>query len=149
MEILNKLNDDIKKSMLAKDKDRLSALRDIKSKILLESTSGSGNLNEERIASICLKLHKQRMETYNLYIEQNRLDLAEEEMLQAKVIEDYLPEMMNEAQVIVEINSVIQKMNLSGMKDMGKAMGILSSKLAGKFDGKKLSDLVKGILQKM
>lgn len=148
MEITQRLNDDIKKSMLSKDKERLSALRDIKSKILLESTSGSGvGVSEEKVALICMKLHKQRMETYQLYIDQNRSDLADEELFQAKVIEEYLPKMLSEDEVVQMIQSAKNELHAEGMKDMGKMMGHLTTKVAGKFDGKLLSEMVRKSLQ--
>lgn len=143
MEIIDRLNADIKSSMLSKDKERLSALRDIKSKILLESTSGNGDLSEEKVGMICMKLHKQRMETYDLYRKENREDLAQDELNQAKVIEEYLPKMMNEEEVLTLISEAMIETNASGMKDMGKMMALLTAKTAGKFDGKQLSLLVK------
>jgi len=85
MSIAATINDHIKQAMLAKDKDRLAALRDVKSKILLEATSGSGSeVSDEVAMKICLKLYKQRMETYELYMAQGREDLATDEMVQAK-----------------------------------------------------------------
>ncbi len=87
MSFTDRINADIKAAMLAKEKERLAALRDIKSKLLLEATSGSsGEVSDETAMKICLKLHKQRMETYELYIQQGRSDLADEELFQAKVI---------------------------------------------------------------
>ena len=83
------INEAIKKAMLARDKVRLEPLRDIKSKLLLESTSGNGEVSEETALKICMKLHKQRIETYELYVSQNRDDLAQEELFQAKVIEEF------------------------------------------------------------
>ena len=79
------INEDIKKAMLAREKEKLAALRDIKSKLLLEATSGSGEVSDEAGIKICMKLHKQRMETYELYIAQNRQDLADDELFQAKI----------------------------------------------------------------
>ena len=82
MSFTSMINEAIKKAMLARDKDRLEPLRDIKSKLLLESTSGNGEVSEETALKICMKLHKQRIETYDLYIAQNRVDLAEVERSQ-------------------------------------------------------------------
>ncbi len=89
----------IKSAMLSREKERLAPLRDIKSKILLENTSGNGEVSEETALKICMKLHKQRMETYELYISQDRHDLAEEELFQAKVIEEFLPKMLTDEEI--------------------------------------------------
>jgi uncharacterized protein YqeY len=143
------INADIKSAMLAKEKEKLAALRDIKSKLLLEATSGtSGEVTEEVAMKICMKLHKQRMETYELYIKQNREDLAAEELFQAKVIEAYLPKMLSEDEVRYEVQAAIAQVGASGPQDMGKVMGLLTGKLAGKADGKMISALVKEGLTK-
>ncbi len=142
------INEAIKKAMLARDKDRLEPLRDIKSKLLLESTSGSGEVSEETALKICMKLHKQRIETYDLYIAQNRADLAEVELLQANVIQEFLPKMLSAEDIKIEVIAAISQTGASGPQDMGKVMGILSAKLAGKADGKIISSLVKEELLK-
>ncbi len=147
MGIATTINDQIKQAMLAKDKVKLSALRDVKSKILLEATSGAGNeVSDEVAIKICMKLHKQRMETYEIYITQGRPELAEEELLQAQVIEAFLPKQLTEAEIDLEISAAIQSVGASGPQDMGKVMGILSAKLAGKADGKVISSRVKEAL---
>jgi uncharacterized protein YqeY len=147
MSIAVLINDQIKQAMLAKEKDRLAALRDIKSKLLLEATSGGGSdVSDETAVKICMKLYKQRMETYDLYIAQGRHDLAEEELVQAKVIEEFLPKQLSEAEIQAEIQQAITQLGVQGPKDMGKLMGHLSSKLAGKADGKVIAALVKSTL---
>lgn len=143
MSFIEKISADIKTAMLAKDKDRLDVLRDIKSKLLLEVTSGAGEVTEEAAAKIVLKLHKQRMDTYNIYVEQGRQDLAEEELFQAKVIEEYLPKQLSEDEIREEVKTAIQQVGASGPSDMGKVMGALTKKLAGKADGKLVSVIVK------
>ncbi len=143
MGFTERINEDIKKAMLAREKEKLAALRDIKSKLLLEATSGNGDVSEEVAIKICMKLHKQRMETYDLYVAQNRHDLADDESFQAKVIEAYLPQMMSEEEVKAEVAAAIQSVGASGPQDMGKVMGVLSGKLAGKADGKLIASLVK------
>jgi hypothetical protein len=149
MSFTETINTAIKTAMLAKDKERLAALRDIKSKLLLEATSGgSGEVSEEAAMKICMKLHKQRIETYDLYIAQNREDLAADELFQAKVIEEYLPKMLSEDEIRAEVASVIAQTSASGPQDMGKVMGVLSGKLAGKADGKIIAALVKEALAK-
>jgi len=147
MSISSTVNDLIKQAMLAKDKDRLAALRDIKSKLLLEATSGGGSeISDEVATKICLKLYKQRMETYELYIAQGREDLASEELSQAKVIEEFLPKQLSEDEIKNEIAQAIMLLGASGPQDMGKLMGHLSAKLAGKADGKMISTLVRAAL---
>ena len=147
MSIATTINDHIKQAMLAKDKDRLAALRDVKSKILLEATSGSGSeVSDEVAMKICLKLYKQRMETYELYMAQGREDLATDEMIQAKVIEEFLPKQLSEEEIKAEINTAIATLGVSGPQDMGKLMGHLSAKLSGKADGKLIATLVKAAL---
>ncbi|NBW71300.1 MAG: GatB/YqeY domain-containing protein [Flavobacteriia bacterium] len=148
MSFTRMINEAIKKAMLARDKDRLEPLRDIKSKLLLENTSGNGEVSEETALKICLKLHKQRIETYDLYIAQNRADLAEVELLQANVIQEFLPKMLSEEDIKIEVIAAISQTGASGPQDMGKVMGILSAKLAGKADGKIIASLVKEELLK-
>ena len=147
MSIAATINDHIKQAMLAKDKDRLAALRDVKSKILLEATSGSGTeVSDEVAMKICLKLYKQRMETYEIYIAQGREDLATDELVQAKVIEEFLPKQLSEDEIKAEITAAINALGVSGPQDMGKLMGHLSAKLSGKADGKLIATLVKAAL---
>jgi uncharacterized protein YqeY len=147
MSIAATINDHIKQAMLAKDKDRLAALRDVKSKILLETTSGSGSeVSDEVAMKICLKLYKQRMETYELYMAQDREDLASDEMIQAKVIEEFLPKQLSEEEINAEIKAAIATLGVTGPQDMGKLMGHLSAKLSGKADGKLIASLVKAAL---
>jgi len=149
MSFTETINTAIKTAMLARDKERLAALRDIKSKLLLEATSGvSGEVSEEVAMKICMKLHKQRIETYDLYIAQNREDLAADELFQAKVIEEYLPKMLSEDEIRAEVIAAIVQTGASGPQEMGKVMGVLSGKLAGKADGKIIAALVKEALAK-
>ncbi len=147
MSFTDKINTDIKNAMLAREKEKLAALRDIKSKLLLEATSGgSGEVSDEAAMKICMKLHKQRIETYELYKTQGRQDLADEELFQAKVIEEYLPKMLSEDEVKAEVVAAIAQVGASGPQDMGKVMGALTGKLAGKADGKLIAALVKEAL---
>lgn len=148
MSLTERINQDIKTAMLAKDKERLAALRDIKSKLMLEATSGSGEVTEEAANKIVLKLHKQRMDTYQLYIEQNREDLASDELSQAKVIEEYLPKMLSDDEIRAAIAARIAEVGATGPQDMGKVMGPVSGALAGKADGKRVAELVKEALAK-
>lgn len=147
MTFTERINLDIKNAMLAKEKEKLAALRDIKSKLLLEATSGAdAEVSEETAIKICMKLHKQRMETYTLYNQQERPDLAAEELYQAQVIEAYLPKMLTEDEIRAEVQAAITQTGATGPQEMGKVMGILSGKLAGKADGKVIAALVKETL---
>lgn len=148
MSLTDQINNDIKEAMKAREKEKLSALRDIKSKLLNEATSGNGDIDEAKENKIIMKLHKQRMDTYNVYIEQGREDLAADEKFEAEIIEKYMPKMMDEAEVRSEVQSAIETLGASGPQDMGKVMGTLSKKLAGKADGKLISTIVKEELNK-
>jgi uncharacterized protein YqeY len=147
MSFTERINADINSAMLAKEKEKLAALRDIKSKLLLEATSGgSSEVSEETAIKICVKLHKQRMETHALYIAQNREDLAAEELYQAQVIQQYLPQMLTEEELRAEVLAAKASTGAQGPQDMGKLMGVLSAKLAGKADGKAIAAMVKDVL---
>lgn len=149
MGFMDQINADIKKAMLAREKTKLGALRDIKSKLLLEATSGGdGEVTDEAAAKIVMKLYKQRMDTYALYVEQGREDLAADEKFEAGVIEAYMPEMMSEEEITKEAEAAIAQLGASGPQDMGKVMGMLSGKLAGKADGKIIANAVKSLLTK-
>ena len=149
MAFSDEINQAIKDAMRAKDKVRLSTLRDIKSKIMVEATSGSGNdVGDDVVLKICMKLFKQRKETYELYVQQDRPDLAKEELEQANIIEEFLPKMLSEEEILVEVKAVIESTGASGPQDMGKCMGMLTKKLAGKADGKIISSLVRAELLK-
>lgn len=149
MNFTERINADIKTAMLAREKEKLAALRDIKSKLLLEATSGSDEeISEATAMKIVMKMHKQRIDTYNLYIEQGRQDLADDELFQAKVIEEYMPKMMSDDEVRAEVIATITATGAAGPSDMGKVMGVLSGKLAGKADGKVISTIVKEELSK-
>ena len=104
MSLTDRINTDIKEAMKAKEADKLAALRDIKSKLLLEATSGGGEVSEDAENKIVMKLYKQRMDTYDLYVKEGREDLAKDEKFQAEVISAYMPEMMSED----EIRKVVQ-----------------------------------------
>ncbi len=148
MALIDQINTDIKNAMLAREKDKLNALRDIKSKLLLEATAGTGEVTDEAAAKIVLKLYKQRIDTYELYMKEGREDLAVDEQMQADVIKEYLPKMLSDDEIKAEVDAAIAQTGASGPQDMGKVMGILSGKLAGKADGKVIADAVKTALTK-
>lgn len=146
MGFIDTINADIKKAMLAREKEKLAALRDIKSKLLLEATAGNGEVSDETAMKVVMKLHKQRVETYDLYIKEGREDLAADEKFQADVIGVYMPEMMSEDEIKSEVEAAIAATGASGPQDMGKVMGMLTGKLAGKADGKVIANTVKALL---
>lgn len=148
MELQQRIDADIRTAMLARDKDRLNALRAIKSAILLELTKegAQGGLDEAVGMRILQKLHKQRQESAAIYQEQGRTDLAAEEEVQAAVIEAYLPQRLSEAEVEAAVKQVIALSGAAGMKDMGRVMGLANKELAGKADGALIAALVKRLL---
>lgn len=148
MSLTEKINNDIKEAMKAREKEKLEALRDIKAKLLLEATSGTGGVTEEAENKIVLKLHKQRMEAYDIFKQQGRQDLADAEMFQAKIIEGYLPKMMSEDEVRQVVREKIAAVGAAGPQDMGKVMGPVMGQLSGKADGKVISAIVKEELSK-
>jgi len=149
MSLTDQINNDIKTAMKARDSKTLTALRDIKSKILLEATSGNiGEVTEEAETKIIVKLYKQRMDTYNLYIKEGREDLAEDELFEAKVIEKYMPEMMGEDEVRKIVQDKIKQLGVSGPQAIGKVMGPIMGQLNGKADGSMISKIVKEELNK-
>ena len=148
MGILANLTDEIKTAMRAKDSLKLEALRAIKSAVMLEQTAtgGSDTLSDEQEIKLVQKLVKQRKDSAQIFREQNRPDLAEPEEAQAQVIAEFLPEQLSEEEITAIIQSIIEKTGASGMKDMGKVMGMASKEMAGKADGKTISTVVKAQL---
>lgn len=149
MSIADKVNGDIKKAMLAKDKKRLEALRAVKSAILLLNTSGGDvSVGDDEIQKAMQKLVKQRKDAASIYQDQNRSDMADDELFQAEVISEYLPKMMDEAEVREVVLSKIAAVGAAGPQDMGKVMGPIMGQLQGKADGKLISQIVKEELSK-
>ncbi len=148
MSLFETINNDIKKAMLAKEKIRLTALRSVKSAFLLEKTSKSGmdEIPADVELKIIQKLVKQRKETAEIYKANNRNDLYENEIAEADIIESYLPKQLSEGEITGIVKSIIEKEGASSMKDMGKVMGMTTKELAGKADGKAISDIVKKLL---
>ena len=149
MNISDQINNDIKQAMLAKDKDKLAALRAVKSELLLEATKGGeGSVSDEMGQKIIQKLVKQRKDAAAIFVEQGRDDLAKDELFQIEVLSVYLPEQMGEEEVRKEVQAVITQVGASGPQDIGKVMGPIMGKLNGKADGKLISTLVKEELSK-
>ena len=137
----------MKAAMKSKDQEALAALRAVKSELLLAQTSGTGeDITEEEEIKILSKLVKQRKDSATIFSEQNRNDLAEPEIAQAKVISQFLPEAISEDDIEKIVVETITKVGAEGMKDMGKVMGMVNKQLAGQADGKTISTIVKAKL---
>ena len=146
--LFDQISNDIKEAMKARDKGRLEALRNIK-KVFIEAKTAPGandTLEDAQALKILQKLAKQGHDSADLYTSQNRPDLAEEEMAQVNVIESYLPKQMSEEEIEAVVKEIIAQTGAQSMKEMGKVMGIASKQLAGKADGKKISEIVKKLL---
>ena len=149
MSLTEQINTDIKNAMKAREKEKLAALRDVKSKLLLEATSGNtGEITEEQENKIVMKLYKQRMDTYTLYIDQGRQDLADDELFQAKIIEAYMPKMMSEDEIKEQVATTITALGANGPQDMGKVMGELKKSYPDNLDFAKAGPLLKELLNK-
>ena len=148
MSLEQQINNDIKAAMLAKEKEKLNALRAIKSAILLLKTEkgGSAELTTEAEMGLIQKLVKQRKESAELYKAQNRQDLYDEEMAQYEVIAKYLPKQLSVDEIKAVVQGLITEHNISGIKEMGKLMGLTTKKLAGQADNKTIAEVVKGLL---
>ncbi len=148
MSIFDQINEDIRAAMLARDKERLEAVRNIK-KVLLEAKtakSGADDLPDEDAIKAISKLAKQGRDSAEIYLQQKRADLADFEMAQVKVYDSYLPKQMNDEELTAAVQSIIAACGATSMKEMGKVMGVATKELAGKVDGKLISEKVKSLL---
>lgn len=148
MALFDLISEDIKQAMLAKDKVRLEALRGVKKEFLeAKSAKGSdGGLTDEQAVKIIQKMVKQRKDSAAIFKEQNRPDLAEGELAELAVIEKYLPQQMSDEELTAEVKSIIVEVGATSAKEMGKVMGVASKRLAGRADGKAISEKVKSLL---
>lgn len=148
MSLKSTIESEIKQAMLNKDKDRLRALRAIKSQILLAETEkgGGGELSEDIELKLLTKAAKQRRDSITVFEEQGRDDLAATEKSELEVIESFLPKQLSEEEIETEVKGVIESVGASGPQDMGKVMGAATKKLAGKADGKMISAIAKKLL---
>jgi uncharacterized protein YqeY len=148
MALKQKIEGEIKSAMIAKDKVRLTALRAIKSLILLEETKEgfSGELSTDDEMKLLTKSAKQRRDSAEIYEKQNRPDLLEVELAELAVIQEFLPKALTTEELAQAIRSIIASCGATGPKDMGKVMGLASKELAGKADGKAISEQVKALL---
>lgn len=148
MDLFEQVNNDIKEAMKARDKVRLEALRNIK-KLFLEAKTAPGandELSDETALKIIQKLVKQGKDSAQIYTEQQRADLAEEELAQVKILEIYLPQQMSAEELESALRAIIAQVGASSPKDMGKVMGVATQQLAGKAEGKAISTCVKQLL---
>ena len=148
MSLQDQINNDIKEAMKAKDTVRLTALRAVKSQLLLAATEtgASSETSEEAGIKILQKQVKQRKDSAALYQEQGRDDLADPELAEAAIIEKYLPAQLSEEDLKPILQAIVDQVGASGPQDMGKVMGMASKQLAGKADGKTISTVVKSLL---
>ena len=147
MRLEQKVMGDLKAAMKAKDQPALRTIRAIKAAILIQKTDGSGKeLTEEMEIKMIQKMAKQRQDSLDIFVKQNREDLAVTEREELEVLKRYLPEQMSEEELKEVIASIISQTGAAGMKDMGKVMGMASKQLAGKADGKTISTIVKASL---
>ena len=141
------VNGEIKKAMLAKDSKTLAAVRAVKSEILLLKTGeGKSGITPVMETGLLQKMIKQRKESAEIYKSQGREDLASEELSQAEVISKFLPEQMSVDDVKTAVKAIIDNLGVTGIKDMGKVMGVATKQLAGKTDNKTISEIVKSLL---
>lgn len=148
MDLFDRISEDIKKAMLAKDRVRLEALRGIKKEFLEAKTAkgGDGTLSDEAATKVLVKMAKQRRESAAIYKEQNRQDLADGELAEVAVIEEYLPKQLTEEELTAELKKIIAEVGATDVKMMGKVMGVASKALAGRADGRAISAKVKELL---
>lgn len=147
MSLQTQITEALKNAMKSKDQVALEALRAIKSELLLMQTSGSdAAVSEQEEVKLLQKLVKQRKESADVFAEQNRQELADAELAQIKVIEQFLPAQLSEAEVEQIVANIVKEGGFSGMQSMGQVMGLANAKLAGAADGKTISTIVKKLL---
>lgn len=148
MSLEERINQDIKAAMMAKEKVKLEALRAIKSAILLAKTDGEhkNSLSTDVEMKLLQKQYKQRKDAAEQYIQAGRQELADKELAEAAFIEEYLPKMLSADELKAELVKIIEQVGAKAPSDMGKVMGVASKALAGKADGKAISEMVKQIL---
>lgn len=148
--LFDQISEDIKKAMLAKDKVALDALRGIKKEFLEAKTAkgGDGELHDDKALQILQKMVKQRKESAQMFIDANRPELADDELAQCKIIEQYLPAMMTEEELTAALTEIIAQVGATSPQDMGKVMGVATKQLAGRAEGKAINLKVRELLAK-
>lgn len=151
MNLFDQVSEDIKKAMLARDKVRLEALRGAKKEFLEAKTAkgANGELSDENATKIIVKMVKQRKESAKIYQDNNRPELADNELAEAAVLEEYLPKQLSADELNAELRDIIAETGATGPHDMGKVMGIASKRLAGRAEGRAISEAVKNILNSL
>ena len=150
MNLFDTISEDIKKAMLAREKTRLEALRGAKKEFLEAKTAkgANGELSDETATKILVKMVKQRKESAKIYTDNNRPELAENELAEASVLEEYLPKQHTPEELEKEVSAIISETGATGPKEMGKVMGVASKRLAGRAEGRAISETVKKLLNK-
>ena len=148
MELFDRISEDIKKAMLARDAQRLESLRGVKKEFLEAKTAkgSDGTLPDEKAVQILSKMIKQRKESAEIYTQQNRPELAEAELAQAAVIEEYMSKQLTDEELTAALTEIIARAGATSPKEMGKVMGVASKELAGKAEGKAISAKVRELL---
>ncbi|GFI38398.1 GatB/YqeY domain-containing protein [Muribaculaceae bacterium Isolate-113 (HZI)] len=151
MNLFDQVSEDIKKAMLAREKVRLEALRGAKKEFLEAKTAkgANGELSDDAATKILVKMVKQRKESARIYTENNRPELAQNELDEAAVLEEYLPKQLSTEELEKEISAIIAETGATGPKEMGKVMGVASKRLAGRAEGRVISETVKTLLAKL
>lgn len=149
--LFDKVSDDIRKAMLAREKVRLEALRGIKKEFLEAKTAkgANGKLSDDTALKILVKMVKQRKESAEIYKSNNRPELADNELAEAAVIEEYLPKQLSEEELENELRAIIAETGATGPAQMGKVMGVASKRLAGRAEGKAINAAVRRILESL
>jgi len=151
MNLAEQIDADLKAAMIAKDEVRKLTVRGIKKEIIEAKTApgANGEITDDMILKIVTKLLKQRKDSGTIYVQQNRPELAENEMAEAAILESYLPKQMSAEELEDAIKAIIVETGASGPKDMGKVMGVASKQLAGKAEGRLISESVKNVLNSL
>lgn len=149
MDLFERISEDIKKAMLAREKTRLEALRGAKKEFLEAKTAkgANGELSDEAATKILVKMVKQRKESAKIYEENSRPELAANELAEAAVLEEYLPKQLSAEELDAELRGIIAEVGATSPKEMGKVMGVASRRLAGRAEGRAISEAVKRLLQ--
>jgi len=147
MSLTDRINSGIKDAMKAKDEARKRTLRAVKAQLLLLRTSGAGDeISEDQEIKLLQKMVKERQDSYTIYTEQGREDLATPEKEEMDIIKEFLPKQMSEEELTAALKAIVEQVGASSMRDMGKVMGVASKEFAGKADGKMISTIVKSLL---
>jgi len=151
MDLFDRISEDIKKAMLARDAQRLDSLRGVKKEFLEAKTAkgADGSLTDEKAVQILAKMIKQRKESAEIYQQQNRPELADNELAQARIIEEYMPKQLSADELAAKLREIIARVGATSPKEMGKVMGVASKELAGQAEGRAISAMVKELLAQL